>query len=127
MQPQCIIFDESTAMLDPVGRKEVMDSIIRLNREKEITIIMITHYMEEAACADRILVLNDGSILMDGTPSEIFEQEDALRVCGLNVPQCTELIHRLRHQGIELKGDCVSVEQCAELLIESLNKEEKNG
>ncbi len=127
MQPQCIIFDESTAMLDPVGRKEVMDSIIRLNRENHITIIMITHYMEEAACADRILVLDDGSILMDGTPSQIFEQEEALRACGLNVPQCTELIHRLQKQGIDLAGDCVTVEQCASLLMESLGKEEKNG
>lgn len=127
MQPQCIIFDESTAMLDPVGRKEVMDSIIRLNREKHITIIMITHYMEEAACADRILVLHDGSILMDGIPSEVFEEEETLRACGLNVPQCTELIHRLQEQGIDLVGACVTVEQCAALLTEFLGKEKKNG
>lgn len=120
MQPNCIIFDESTAMLDPIGRKEVMDAIIRLNREQHMTVIMITHYMEEAAMADRILVLNDGMLLIDGTPAQVFEQEALLQSCGLDVPQCTELIHRLREHGIELSGDCVSVEQCAELLLASL-------
>ena len=78
MLPQCIIFDESTAMLDPLGRKDVMDSIIKLNREKGITIIMITHYMEEAARADRIVVLNDGEAILDGTPAEVFEKEELL-------------------------------------------------
>ncbi len=123
MQPKCIIFDESTAMLDPIGRQEVMDSILRLNREKGITVIMITHYMEEAAMADRILVLHDGNVLIEGTPAEIFEREALLRSCGLNVPQCTELIHRLRENGMELSGDCVTPEQCAALLLESLKKE----
>ena len=123
MLPKCIVFDESTAMLDPIGRKEVMDAILRLNREKGITVIMITHYMEEAALADRILVLHDGNVLLDGTPSEVFEQEALLKSCGLNVPQCTSLIHQLRDAGMPLIGDCVSIEQCAELILQTLNKE----
>lgn len=117
MLPKCVIFDESTAMLDPVGRREVMDAILRLNREKNMTVIMITHYMEEAAMADRIVVLHDECVRMDGTPSEVFEREDLLRACGLNVPQCTELIHALRKNGMVPDGDCVTVEQCAELLL----------
>ncbi|MBQ8330923.1 MAG: energy-coupling factor transporter ATPase [Clostridia bacterium] len=124
MRPKCIIFDESTAMLDPLGRKEVMDAIVHLNREQHITVIMITHYMEEAALADRIVVLNDGSVLLDGTPSYVFAHEELLRSCGLSVPQCTELVHRLRENGIELSGDCVFPEQCAALILESLNKEQ---
>lgn len=117
MLPKCVIFDESTAMLDPVGRREVMGAILRLNREKNMTVIMITHYMEEAAMADRIVVLHDGCVRMDGTPSEVFEREDLLRACGLNVPQCTELIHALHKNGMVPDGDCVTVEQCAELLL----------
>ncbi len=123
MLPKCIIFDESTAMLDPLGRKDVMDAILRLNREKKITVIMITHYMEEAALADRIIVLNEGRLLLDGTPAEVFEQESLLRSCGLNVPQCTELVHRLRDKGIELDGACVSLEDCETLILKSLSKE----
>ena len=122
MTPQCIIFDESTAMLDPLGRKDVMDSIIKLNREKNITVIMITHYMDEAALADRIIVLNDGKILLDGTPDQIFENEDLLKSCGLAVPQGTELIHRLRDAGIALDGKCVDIEECACLIANALKK-----
>ena len=120
MQPQCIIFDESTAMLDPLGRKEVMKSIIDLNRQKNITVIMITHYMDEAAMADRIVVLNDGEMLLDGTPDEVFEQEAALVECGLAIPQCTEFVHRLRELGICLDGPCVSFEDCVSLIAGSL-------
>ncbi len=120
MLPECIIFDESTAMLDPLGRKDVMDSIVRLNREKGITVIMITHYMDEAAMADRIVVLNDGEAILDGTPSEVFEREELLKDCGLAIPQCTELVHRLRDAGIELSGECVTLEDCARLIINSL-------
>ena len=123
MQPGCIIFDESTAMLDPIGRKEVMDAILRLNREKKMTVVMITHYMEEAALADRIIVLNDGSLLLEGTPAQVFEQEALLKSCGLNVPQCTELVHRLREHGIALTGECVTPEQCAEVFLKTLNKD----
>ena len=123
MLPRCIIFDESTAMLDPVGRQEVMDSILKLNREQNITVIFITHYMEEAAMAERIVVLNDGQLVLDGTPSYVFEQEKVLRECGLNLPQCTELVHRLRDSGIKLDGECASVDACADLIFRSISKE----
>lgn len=122
MLPKCIIFDEATAMLDPVGRKEVLDTILRLNREKKITVIMITHYMDEAARADRVIVLNDGTVALDGTPEEVFGQEDRLRDCGLDVPQCTALIHRLRKAGISLEGDCTTPEKCAGLIAKALEK-----
>jgi energy-coupling factor transport system ATP-binding protein len=127
MQPKCIIFDESTAMLDPLGRKEVMNSIIKLNREKNITVVMITHYMDEAAMADRIVVLNDGALLLDGTPSEVFEQEKTLVDCGLAIPQCTEVVHRLRECGISLDGNCVSFEDCVELIAQSIMSNKNKG
>ncbi len=127
MQPKCIIFDESTAMLDPLGRKEVMNSIIQLNREKNITVVMITHYMDEAAMADRIVVLNDGEKLLDGTPSEVFEQEKTLIECGLAIPQCTEVVHRLREYGLSLDGECVSFEDCVELIARALVNEKNKG
>ena len=123
MLPRCIIFDESTAMLDPIGRQEVMDAVIKLNREKGMTVIMITHYMEEAAMADRIIVLNDGSLVLDGTPEFVFDHEAVLKNCGLNLPQCTELVHRLRELGVDLEGKCASVDACAELIFRSLTKE----
>jgi energy-coupling factor transporter ATPase len=123
MMPECIIFDESTAMLDPLGRKDVMEAIERLNRDKGITVIMITHYMDEAARADRVIVLDDGSLILDGTPSEVFEQEEMLRECGLAIPQCTELVHKLRAAGISLEGECVSLEDCALLIERSLKKQ----
>ena len=120
MRPKCIIFDESTAMLDPLGRRDVLNSIIKLNREMGITVVMITHYMDEAAMADRIVVLNDGELLLDGTPSKVFENEALLVKCGLAIPQCTELVHRLRDKGISLSGECVSFEDCVELIANSL-------
>lgn len=120
MQPKCIIFDESTAMLDPLGRKEVLNAILKLNAEKDITVIMITHYMDEAAMAERIVVLNDGELLLDGTPSEVFDSEDVLVGCGLAIPQCTEIIHRLRKEGIALDGECVSFDDCVNLIAKSL-------
>lgn len=120
MRPECVIFDESTAMLDPLGRKEVLDSILKLNREKQVSVIMITHYMDEAALADRIVVLNDGKMLIDGTPSEVFEEEQMLLDAGLAIPQCTELVHRLRDSGIVLDGDCVDLEDCVELIANSI-------
>ena len=120
MLPECIIFDESTAMLDPLGRRDVMSAIEKLNREQGITVIMITHYMEEAAVADRIVVLDDGKLILDGTPSYVFEHEDRLRECGLAIPQGTELIHKLRRAGISLEGECVTLEACADLIERSL-------
>lgn len=123
MLPKCIIFDESTAMLDPVGRQEVMESILKLNREKNITIIMITHYMEEAAMADRIIVLDDGNAILDGTPEFVFSHEKELVACGLALPQCAELVNRLRDHGISLDGDCATVDECVDIICKSLNKE----
>ncbi len=123
MMPKCIIFDESTAMLDPIGRKEVLNTILRLNKEQGITIIMITHYMEEAALADRIVVLDDGHMILDGTPSYVFENEAILKGCGLNVPQCTELVHRLRANGFVGEGECVSLEACADILSKIIKKD----
>ena len=122
MRPECIIFDESTAMLDPLGRKEVLNAILKLNAEKNMTVIMITHYMEEAAMANRIVVLNDGELILDGTPSEVFDNEDKLLECGLAIPQCTEIVHRLRDEGIELDGECVAFEDCVDLIAKALNK-----
>ena len=127
MKPDCMIFDESTAMLDPLGRRDIMNTIEKLNREHGITIIMITHYMDEAAMADRIVVLNDGALLLDGTPSEVFEQEKTLVECGLAIPQCTEVVHRLRECGISLDGDCVSFDDCVELIAQSIMDRKNRG
>ena len=120
MKPDCIIFDESTAMLDPLGRRDIMNTIEKLNREHGITIIMITHYMDEAARADRIVVLDDGEILMDGTPAEIFEKNDRLKACGLDVPQCVSLVHLLAEKGIKIKGECHTPSACADAIASAL-------
>lgn len=124
MRPDCIIFDESTAMLDPAGRKEVLETMQMLNREMGITILNITHYMNEAAEADRILVIHDGTLIMDGTPDEVFAQKDLLCRVGLAVPQCTELLHALRENGVEIPGDTVStVEGCVSLIAEAYRRQ----
>ena len=122
MLPECIIFDESTAMLDPQGRQEVLSAIEKINREKGITVIMITHYMDEAARADRVVVLDDGDLLFDGKPEEVFSHEKELLAVGLDVPQCTSLIYKLREAGFSLEGSCLDAEQCAELLARELKK-----
>ena len=122
MMPQCVIFDESTAMLDPGGRREVLDTIRKLNCEYGMTVLNITHYMNEAAEADRIIVINDGALLMDGTPDQIFAQRDILNEVGLEVPQCAELIHNLRAAGINILGDTISSpEVCADILQKAFN------
>lgn len=123
MMPECVVFDESTAMLDPGGRREVLDTIRKLNREHGMTVLNITHYMNEAAEADRIIVINDGKLLMDGTPDEIFAQRDVLHNVGLEVPQCAELIHALRAAGIQIDGETLSSPTaCADLLQKALTK-----
>ena len=124
MQPECMIFDESTAMLDPAGRRDVLNTIEKLNRERGITIIAITHYMNEAAKADRVIIIHDGQVAMDGTPEEIFSHGEELTAYGLDVPQGTALIHRLRERGIMLQGDCTTPEQCAETICAALGKME---
>ncbi|MBP3375629.1 MAG: energy-coupling factor transporter ATPase [Clostridia bacterium] len=122
MRPECIIFDESTAMLDPMGRREVVDTMEKLNREEGKTIITITHYMDEAVRADRVVVIDDGRIILDGKPSEIFAEADKLRECGLDLPQCSDLILRLRSRGIEIEGDINTPEQCAEAIFKAFDK-----
>ena len=122
MRPDCIIFDESTAMLDPVGRREVVNTMEKLNREDGKTIITITHYMDEAVRADRVIVIDDGRIILDGTPSEIFAKADKIRECGLDLPQCSDLLIKLRERGIKLEGEINTPEQCAETIANSLLK-----
>ena len=123
MRPDCIIFDESTAMLDPRGRHEVLDAMERLNREDGITVLHITHYMEEAARADRVVVINDGRVLLDGAPAAVFSRVDDLRNVGLDVPQGTELLYELRHAGWDLPEGLTSVEDCTAALLAYLGRE----
>ena len=120
MMPECIIFDESTAMLDPVGRREVMETIERLNREKGITVLHITHNMDEAARADRVIVINDGQVFLDGTPREVFCNVERLRTVGLDVPQVTELLFELREAGYGLPYDILDEKECADVLCRAL-------
>ena len=116
MEPACIVLDEPTAMLDPHGRREVMDTIRRLNRERGITIVLITHYMDEAVQADRVVVMDEGKIRMDGTPREVFSRVEELRAVELDVPQPTELCHRLRQEGVPLPEGILTAEECVEAL-----------
>ena len=122
MKPDCMIFDESTAMLDPMGRRDVVETIEKLNREEGKTVITITHYMEEAVRADRVIVINDGKVILDGTPAMIFSQAELLRSAGLDIPQCAELLLRLRKKGIKLDGEINTPEQCAETVFKALNR-----
>ncbi len=121
MMPECMIFDESTAMLDPVGRREVIETMEKLNRDKGITVISITHYMDEAARADRVVVLSDGKILLDGTPGEVFSHVDTLRRAGLEVPQHTAVCQYLTANGIPMRGEINTPEQCAEAILAAWN------
>lgn len=116
MNPDCIIFDEPTAMLDPNGRLEVMETIRKLNKIEGKTIVLITHYMDEAVKADRILVMSQGEIVLEGTPREIFRQVDKVKELGLDVPQVTELAYELRKEGIDIRDDILNVEELVELL-----------
>ena len=120
MMPECMVLDEATAMLDPVGRREVMDTVDRLRAEKGITVLNITHHMNEAVRADRVIVINDGKIYMDGTPDQVFARAKELEAVGLEVPQCTALIDALREKGIKLEGVSTTPEACAELLTKLL-------
>ena len=122
MKPECMIFDESTAMLDPIGRKEIMETVTKLNREEGITILFITHDMSEAAMADRVIVLDDGEIRLDGTPDEVFSHPDTLKSIGLAVPQCTEIVQSLsEYLGSALKnGHICTPDGCAEMLCRAL-------
>lgn len=122
MMPSCMIFDESTAMLDPKGRREVIETFERLNRERGITVLTITHYMSEAARADRVIVLDDGKIIADATPREVFANPERLAAAGLDVPQCTSLVHALRARGIAMDGEPISTEECADMICRALKE-----
>jgi len=120
MQPQCIILDEPTAMLDPKGRREVMETIISLNREKNITIVLITHYMEEAARADRVIVLDRGKVMFDDSPQRVFSHEEELLALGLDVPQSTALAHRLKQLGMDIKDTVLTPDECAAEILRNI-------
>jgi energy-coupling factor transport system ATP-binding protein len=122
MKPEVIIFDESTAMLDPRGRREVVDVMERLNREESITVLNITHYMEEAARADRVIVINDGKIVLDGTPREVFSNVSLLHSIGLEVPQSNELVTKLREAGCNIVGESLTEKECIETLAGFLKR-----
>ena len=120
MEPKCIVLDEPTAMLDPKGRKEVMDTVLRLNREKGITVILITHHMDEAAQADRVVVLHKGEVHLDGVPKQVFCQVDKLHQIGLRAPETVELCHALNAAGFDLPLTALNYEECAQLLYNAV-------
>lgn len=120
MKPEVIIFDESTAMLDPIGRKDIIDTILKLNKEENKTILYITHYMEEAVLADRVIVLNDGKIEFDDSPKKVFSNVERLRELGLSVPQVTELSYLLKNEGIEIPTDILTNDEMIEFLEKKL-------
>lgn len=120
MKPKCIVLDEPTAMLDPSGRKEVIDTVMKLNREEGITIVLITHYMDEAVKADRVVVMDDGKIKLDGTPEQVFSDTNKIKSLSLEVPQSTELVSRL---GISSEKTVLNFDQCADLLYKYLQKD----
>ena len=120
MEPSCIVLDEPTAMLDPRGRQEVMDTITKLNRERGITIVLITHYMDEAVKADRVIVMDDGKILTEGTPKEVFSQVDLIKEHSLDVPQATKICYELQKAGVNIKELPLDEESCVDVLMEVL-------
>lgn len=122
MRPDCIVLDEPTAMLDPRGRAEVMRTLRQLNREHGITIALITHYMDEAAQCDRVVVVDNGKLLMDDTPNRVFSRVEELKAVGLDVPQVTELMHRLRMAGVSVREDIITEEECVAELERLLAK-----
>ena len=120
MEPKCIILDEPTAMLDPKGRREVLETIQQLNRDKKITVVLITHHMDEAAKADRVIVLNQGKVALDGTPKEVFSQVEKLHEIRLAAPDTVELCDKLNEEGFQLPLDSLNAEECAQTLYELL-------
>ena len=116
MEPECIVLDEATAMLDPAGRREVIDTVRRLNRERGITVVLITHHMAEAESADRVIVMNDGQVAMDGAPHDVFAQVDRLHELGLAAPDTVELLHLLREAGVDVPLTGLTVDECADTI-----------
>jgi energy-coupling factor transport system ATP-binding protein len=117
MRTNCMVLDESTSMLDPSGRKEVLDTVIRLNKETGITVVLITHYMDEAILADRVLVMDEGKIVRQGTPKEVFRDVEGLKAIGLDVPQAAEVGWLLRKMGLEMDDDLLTVEEMVDTLV----------
>ena len=117
MEPDCIVLDEATAMLDPIGRQEVLSTVHRLNKEKGITVILITHHMNEAEDADRVIVMDNGKVAMDGTPRQVFTRIDELRAIGLTVPDTVDLLDRLQKDGWNVPLDALTVEECANAIL----------
>lgn len=122
MMPRCIVLDEATAMLDPVGRREVLSAVHRLNREKGITVVLITHHMNEAEDADRVVVMDDGKVIMDGAPRQVFTQVERLRSMGLTVPDTVDLLDRLRKDGLDVPLTALTVEECADAILAAVSK-----
>lgn len=125
MQPECLVLDEPTAMLDPKGRVEIISTLHRLNRDKGITVVLITHYMEEAENADRVIVMNDGKIIADDKPKVIFSDVERLKKVGLDVPQTAELLYNLKKNGFAVDTHALSIKEAAEQIISALHSEEK--
>ena len=120
MAPECIVLDEATAMLDPAGRREVLSAIRTLNKERNITVVLITHHMDEAMDADRLIVMNDGKLVMDGTPAQVFTQVEALRAMGLAAPDTVELLYGLRQSGMDVPLDALTVDACVDAVCKAL-------
>ena len=118
MRPKCIVLDEPTAMLDPAGRREVLDTVHRLNRENGITVVLITHHMDECIDADRLIIMSDGEVIADGTPRQVFPQVELLREADLTAPDTTKLLYALNQDGFDLPLDALSVEECAQALYQ---------
>ena len=124
MEPECIVLDEATAMLDPAGRREVIDTVLRLNREQGITVVLITHHMVEAERADRVIVMNDGEVAMDGTPRQVFSQVERLHELGLAAPDTVELLYRLRRDGVDVPLENLTVDECADTICRAFGEAE---
>ena len=125
MRPQCIVLDEATAMLDPIGRSEVISTIERLNRDEGITVVLITHHMNEAEHADRVIVMNEGRVAMDGAPRDVFAQVEKLKSIGLTVPDTVELLYELRGAGCDLPLTAITVDECADAIARCFGKSAK--
>ena len=124
MEPRCVVLDEPTAMLDPNGRREVMATIRNLNKTQGVTVVLITHHMDEAAQADRLIVMSDGKIVQDGPPKEVFQRVEELRATGLDVPETVSLLYELRKEGLDLPLDALSDEECSEAIYQLIMKNE---
>ncbi len=120
MKPECIVLDEPTAMLDPIGRREVLKTVLKLKESLDMTVVLITHYMNEAAMADRIIVMKDGELFMTGTPKQVFSQPEKLAETGLDIPQTTQLMQELKKEGLNVNTEVISVDECVEEILKLL-------